>query len=376
MPNKILIVDDEPSMLDLLEQQLTGSDYTVERASNGEEGLKKVELCMPDVILLDYIMPKMNGLEVLKRLKDDSRYQDIPVILLTAVGSDEDVAKGLDSGADDYIIKPIRKVVLLSRLRSVLRIKRAYDLLAGWNRSLADQVRQQVEDIGRMGRLKRYLSPQIAEAILKSKDDDLFATHRREITVVFLDLRGFTAFSDNAEPEEVIMVLRNYQAEMGKLIFKYEGTLAGFAGDGIMVFFNDPVPCDDHTEKAARMALEMLARVKEIRSGWLKKAYNLNLGVGLAAGFATLGNIGFEGRMDYSAVGNVTNLAARLCEEAEGDQILTDRRTLSKIEHLVEAEPLQELLLKGIGQPVAAFNISKLKCEEIPNSNRERTSDF
>jgi class 3 adenylate cyclase/CheY-like chemotaxis protein len=376
MPNKILIVDDEPSMLDLLEQQLTGSDYTVERASNGEEGLKKVELCMPDVILLDYIMPEMNGLEVLKRLKDDSRYQDIPVILLTAVGFDEDVAKGLDSGADDYIIKPVRKVVLLSRLRSVLRIKRAYDLLAGWNRSLADQVRQQVEDIGRMGRLKRYLSPQIAEAILKSKDDDLFATHRREITVVFLDLRGFTAFSDNADPEEVIMLLRNYQAEMGKVIFKYEGTLAGFAGDGIMVFFNDPIPCDGHTEKAARMALEMLARAKELRGGWLKKAYNLDLGVGLAAGFATLGNIGFEGRMDYGAVGNVTNLAARLCEEAEGGQILTDRRTLSKIEDLVEAEPLQELLLKGIGQPVSAFNILKLKCEEFPNSNRERTSDF
>lgn len=186
-------------------------------------------------------------------------------------------------------------------------------------------------------------------------------SHRREITVAFLDLRGFTAFSDSAEPEEVMELLGSYHAEMGNLIFKFEGTIEHFSGDGIMVFFNDPIPCEDHTEKAVRMALEIRARVKELRAGWLKKGYDLDLGVGLAAGYATLGNIGFEGRMDYGAVGNVTNLSARLCEEAKGGQILTDKKTFSKIEDLVEVEPLDELHPKGLARPIATFNIVRLK---------------
>lgn len=229
------------------------------------------------------------------------------------------------------------------------------------NQNLLDQVRQQAGEIERISRLRRYLSPQIAEAILTSEDGDLFKSHRREITVVFLDLRGFTAFSDRAEPEEVMALLRSYHTEMGKLIFRFEGTLEHFAGDGIKVFFNDPVLFADHTERAVRMALEMRSKVKELRAGWLKKGYDLDLGLGLAVGYAALGNIGFEGRMDYGAVGNVTNLAARLCGAAKGGQILTDQKTFSKIEDLVEAEPLQELHLKGFALPVEAFNIVKLK---------------
>ena len=240
-------------------------------------------------------------------------------------------------------------------------VVKPFESLEDWNRTLIKKVRQQVDLIERMSRLKRYLSPQIAETILKSDDDNLFKSHRCEITVVFLDLRGFTAFSDSAEPEEILALLRSYQAQMGKLIFKFEGTLEHFAGDGIMVFFNDPLPCEDHTEKAVRMALEMRDRVKELRTGWLKKGYDLDLGVGLAAGYAALGNIGFEGRMDYGAVGNVTNLASRLCGEAKGGQILTDLKTLSKVEDLVEAEPPEELHLKGFVRPVVAFNIGKLK---------------
>jgi adenylate cyclase len=200
-----------------------------------------------------------------------------------------------------------------------------------WTRNVLDKIRGQVDPIDRVTRLLRYFSPQIAKAVLDSDNERLFETHRREITVVFLDLRGFTSFSDSAEPEDVIGLLRCYHAEMGKLIFKFEGTLERFAGDGIMVFFNDPIPFDDHTEKAVHMALEMRERVKELRKGWLKNGYDLDLGVGLAAGFATLGNIGFEGRMDYGAVGNVTNLASRLCAEAKGGQILTNQQTLWKI---------------------------------------------
>jgi class 3 adenylate cyclase/CheY-like chemotaxis protein len=361
MPTKILIVDDEPFNLDLLEQELMDYDYTIERANDGVEALEKVESFEPDVILLDYMMPRMNGIEVVKRLRQDERRKAIPVILLTAKGSQEDKALGLDAGADDYVVKPFEPIELLARVRSMTRLKQMHDSLEEWNRTLKQKVDRQVEEIERMRRLKRYLSPQIADTLLKSDDDNLFKSHRREITVVFLDLRGFTAFSDSAEPEEVMELLRSYHAEMGRLVFKYEGTLERFAGDGIMIFFNDPIPCEDHTERAVRMALEMQEKVRDLRKGWLKRGYELDLGVGLAASYATLGNIGFEGRMDYGAVGNVTNLASRLCDEAKGGQTLTNQKTLSRVEDLVEVEPLAELQLKGFSRPVAAFNIVKVK---------------
>jgi class 3 adenylate cyclase len=275
---------------------------------------------------------------------------------LTAKATQEDKIRGLDAGADDYVIKPFDAFELLARVRAMMRIKEMHDTMEEWNRDLTEKVRQQVEELQRLDRLKRYLSPQVAQTVL-GENQDLFKSHRREITVVFLDLRGFTAFSDSAEPEEVMELLRHYHAAMGKLIFKYDGTLERFAGDGIMVFFNDPVPCPDHTVKAVQMALEMRAQVMELRKGWLKRSYDLDIGIGLAAGYATLGNIGFEERMDYGAIGNVTNLAARLCAEAGGGQILIDRKTLSKIEDRVRVESLDELHLKGFGRPVAAFNI-------------------
>jgi len=360
MPNKILIVDDEPFNLDLLEQELEDQNYTIERANDGAEALEKVSSFLPDLILLDYMMPKMNGLEVLRRLREDASHKSIPVILLTAKATQEDKVRGLDAGADDYVIKPFDSFELLARVRAMVRIKQMHDTLDEWNRSLTEKVKQQVDELQRVNRLKRYLSPQIAETIL-GEDENLFKSHRREITVVFLDLRGFTSFSDNAEPEEVMEVLRGYHAAMGKLIFDFDGTLERFAGDGIMIFFNDPIPCADHTEKAVRMALAMQSKVEELRAEWLKRGYELDLGIGMAAGYATLGNIGFEGRMDYGAIGNVTNLAARLCSEAKPRQILTNQRTLSKIENLVECEPLEDLQLKGVSRPVAAFNIVKLK---------------
>lgn len=360
MADKILIVDDEPFNLDILEQELTDQGYTIEKATDGAEALQKVQAFAPDVILLDYMMPRMNGIEVVERLRKDERYKAIPVILLTAKGSQEDKARGLDAGADDYIVKPFEPVELLARVRSMMRIKRMHDSLEEWNRSLEEKVNQQVAEIERMKRLKRYLSPQIAETLLKG-DDDVFKSHRREITVVFLDLRGFTAFSDSAEPEEVMELLKSYHAEMGKLIFKYEGTLERFAGDGIMIFFNDPIRCENHTEKAVRMAVEMRARVQDLRADWYKKGYELDLGIGLAASYATLGNIGFEGRMDYGAVGNVTNLAARLSDEAKGGQILTNQKTLSRVENLVESVFVEELRLKGFHRPIAAYNVVALK---------------
>jgi class 3 adenylate cyclase/ActR/RegA family two-component response regulator len=361
MTNKILIVDDEPYNLDLLEQELSDHGYAIERAGDGVEALEKIARFRPDVILLDYMMPKMNGIEVVERLRQDGRTKSIPVILLTAKGSQEDKVRGLDAGADDYVVKPFDSFELLARVRCMLRLKELHDSLEDLNRSLAEKVAEQVAEIERMGRLKRYFSPQVAETVLRKDDDSLFKTHRREITVVFLDLRGFTAFSDSAEPEEIMDLLRAYHAEMGKLVFKYEGTLERFAGDGIMIFFNDPIPCEDHAERAVRMAVEMRSKAGELRAGWMRRGYDLDLGIGLAASYATLGNIGFEGRMDYGAVGNVTNLASRLCDEAKGGQILTNQKTLSKVEHLVESEPLTELKLKGFARPVGAFNIVRIK---------------
>lgn len=360
MSEKILIVDDEPFNLDLLEQELADYDYLIERAGDGVEALEKTASFNPDVILLDYMMPRMNGVEVVKRLRANEEHKGIPVILLTAKASQEDKVAGLDAGADDYVTKPFDAIELLARVRAMIRLKKMHDTLESWNRSLEDTVKKQVADLERLARLKRYLSPQIAETIL-GDDDALFKTHRREITIVFLDLRGFTAFSDNAEPEEVINLLRRYHGEMGKLVFQFAGTLERFVGDGIVVIFNDPIPCAEHAQKAARMALAMRDRVKELRGDWLKMGYDLDLGVGLAAGYATLGTVGFEGRMDYSTVGNLPNLAARLCAEAKGGQILTDQKTMSRLDSSFETETLSELTLKGIHRSVLAFNIVGVK---------------
>ncbi len=361
MAKKILIVDDEPFNLDLLEQELADQGYMLERANDGVEALEKMPGFLPDVVLLDYMMPRMNGIEVVRRLKQDEKSKGIPVILLTAKASQEDKVNGLDAGADDYVVKPFDSFELLARVRSMMRIKEMRDALEEWNRTLEEKVRQQVEEMERISRIKRYLSPQIAETILKSDDDSLFKSHRRDITVVFLDLRGFTAFSDSAEPEEVMELLRSYHAEMGKLIFKFEGTVEHFAGDGIMVFFNDPIPCEDHTRRAVGMALEMRDRAGALRAGWTKKGYDLHVGLGVASGYATLGNIGFEGRMDYGAIGNVTNLAARLCGEAKGGQILISQRVLAAVEESVDTEPVGELSLKGFHRPVPAYNVLGLK---------------
>lgn len=361
MASRVLIVDDDPFNLDLLEQELTEQEYIIERANDGQEGLEKVESFLPDVILLDYMMPKMNGIEVVKRLKQDQRFKGIPVVLLTAKGSQKDKVEGLDAGADDYVAKPFDALELLARVRSMIRIKQMHDALEEWNQTLAHRVRTQVEEIQRMSRLKRYFSPQVAETILGGDEGMLFKGHRREITAVFLDLRGFTAFSDSVEPEEVMDLIRTYHAEMGQLIFKFGGTLNHFAGDGLMVFFNDPIPSPDHTKKAVWMALEMRVKMRDIRARWLKRGYDLDLGIGLAIGYATLGTIGFEGRMDYGALGNVINLASRLSDAARGGQILTNQKTLGQIEEFVEAEQLDELSLKGFVRPVATYNILKLK---------------
>lgn len=374
-PPLILIVDDNPTNLDILQARLSAHSYEILTAKDGVTGLEMAKNSQPDLILLDIMMPKMDGIEVCRRLRADASLPFMPIIMVTAKADSKDVVAGLEAGGDEYLTKPVDHAALVARVKSMLRIKDLHDTaqdqaaqlkeqaaqLVEWNATLEKKVAEQLAELDRVGRLKRFLSPQLAEIIVSSGDEKILESHRREVTVVFIDLRNFTSFSDTAEPEEVIGFLRAYHSEMGKLIFAFEGTLEHFAGDGIMVFFNDPLPTDDHTEKAVNMAIEMQARVSELRPEWLKRNYDLHLGVGLAAGYATLGTLGFEGRMDYGAVGNVTILASRLSSEAKGGQILTDQKTLCKIEDLVEAELLGEFQLKGFSRPSSIFNILGLK---------------
>jgi class 3 adenylate cyclase len=314
------------------------------------------------------MMPKVDGIAVCRALKSDPAMPFTPIIMVTALADAKDVIAGLEAGGDDYLTKPFDAQSLSARVKSMLRIKQLHDTvqeqaaeLVRWNATLEERVRQQLAELERMGRLKRFFSPQLAELIVQGGAGDPLQSHRREITVVFLDLRGFTAFAEAVEPEEVMAVLREYHARMGEAVLAHEGTLERFTGDGMMIFFNDPVPVPNAQERAVRMALAMREGVQALMAGWRKRGYDLAFGVGIAQGYATIGAIGFEGRWDYGAIGTVTNLAARLCGEAKAGEILISRRLWGAVEDIVEAEPAGELTLKGFSKPVSAFNVLRIK---------------
>ena len=367
-PSRILIVDDNPTNVKVLQTRLAAEGYEVLTAADGEEGLAAARQHTPDLILLDVMMPKLDGFEVCRRLRADAAFPFTPIIMVTAMADSKDVIAGLEAGGDEYLTKPVDHAALAARVRSMLRIKRLHDqveTLAAevkeWNASLERRVAAQVGELERVGRLRRFFSPQLAELIVNGGTDDPLKSHRREITVVFLDLRGFTAFAEVAEPEEVMGVLREYHQATGKLILEYEGTLEHFTGDGITILFNDPMPIPNPNERAVRMALAIRERVGRMAEDWVKRGYELSLGIGIAQGFATIGAIGFEGRWDYSAIGTVTNLAARLCGEVPGDQILIAQRVYAGVETLVEVEPQEVLTLKGFRRPVIAYRVRGLK---------------
>ncbi len=367
-PAKILVVDDAERNVRLLVSLLSVKGYGVITAASGNEALAQLQAEQPDLVLLDVVMPKMSGYEVCRKIRENPATAMLPVIMVTALDPGEERVKGIEAGADDFLTKPINQAELLARVRSLLRIKELHDTvqsqsaqLADWNKTLERRVQDQVDQLERLGRLKRFFSPQLADLIVSGSADDPLKTHRRELTVVFLDLRGFTAFAETAEPEEVMGVLHEYHDAMGKLILEYEGTLEHFAGDGMMIFFNDPVPVPNPAERAVRMTLAMRERVKELSVKWRKLGHDLDFGVGIAQGYATIGAIGFEGRWEYGAIGTVPNLAARLCGEAKPGNILVPQRLLAGVEDLVEVEAVGELTLKGFHRPVAAFNVLRLK---------------
>ncbi|HEX9410780.1 MAG TPA: response regulator [Actinomycetota bacterium] len=363
---KILVVDDEPRNIRLMEAVLTSHGYAVTSASSGPEALERVKGDLPDLVLLDIQMPEMNGYDVCRRLRDDPATRFLPVVMVTSSDSEVRVS-AIEVGADDFITKPLNQQELLARVRSLIRIKQYHDTiesqaaeLTEWNRTLEARVGEQVEELEKMSRLRRFLSPTLAEIILSS-GEDLLESHRREIAVLFADLRGWTAFSVTTEPEEVMGVIREFHAAMGTLILEFEATVGWFAGDGLMVWFNDPIPCPDPAAKAVRMAVAMRGVMTELTSKWRKRGHELDFSVGIALGYATLGRIGFDGRYDYGAVGSVMNLASRLCAEAGSGQILVNERVFAEVEPLVKAEPAGDLTLKGFVKPMSAFRIIDLE---------------
>jgi adenylate cyclase len=360
---RVLVVDDLPANVRLLEAILEPAGFAVLSASSGPEALELVAAELPDLVLLDVQMAGMNGYEVCRRIREDEATALIPVVMVTSHDSEARI-DGIRAGADDFVTKPFDQQELLLRVRSLVRIKRYHDTiraqaaeLAELNHNLEARVAQQVEELGKMARLRRFLSPTLAEVVME-RGDSVLESHRRELAVLFADLRGWTDFSAGTEPEEVMSVVGSYHAAMGELILRYEATVGWFAGDGLMVWFNDPIPCEEPAARAVRMAVEMREAMSALTTAWHKRGHELDFSIGVALGYATIGRIGFEGRYDYGAVGSVLNLASRLCDAAEPGQIVIGPRALSEVEDIVEATPLGALELKGFGKPVEAFAVT------------------
>jgi adenylate cyclase len=367
----VLVVDDLPQNVRLMDAVLSPLGFTVVSAMSGEEALDLLARQLPDIVLLDIMMPGMDGYETCRRIRANPATSFIPVVMVTASGDAEKV-RAIEVGADDFVTKPLNKAELLARVRSLVRVKRYHDTvvaqsaaLAEWNTTLEQRVAAQVAELDRLGRLRRFLSPQIAQLVVDTGDESFLRSHRREIVSVFTDLRGFTAFAESGEPEETMEVLAEYHLALGELVFSYEGTLEHFAGDGLLVFFNDPVPCPDAPDRAVRMAVDMRARVAELAQGWRRKGHDLGFGVGIAQGYATLGRVGFPGRYDYAAIGTVTNLAARLCAMAQADQILVSQRVRHGIVGPVDCREVGPLELKGFSRPVEAYEVIALHEEGV-----------
>src|SRR3954454_12950860 len=361
---RVLVVDDQPPNVRLLEAILAPRGYDVRTASSGEEALTALDADDMDLVLLDIVMPGMDGYEVCREIRERPGTAYLPVVMVTASG-DEQKIKALEAGADDFLTKPVNKNELLARVASLARIKRYQDTikrqsdeLTAWNQELEGRVASQVSEIQRMSRLRRFLAPQLAELIVDSGDESFLESHRREIVVVFCDLRGFTTFAEASEPEEVMGVLEEFHAALGDLIFRFEGTLERFTGDGLMVFFNDPVRCDDGPARAIRMSVAMRTRVRGLAESWARQGHDLALGLGIAQGYATLGRIGFEGRHDYAAIGSVTNLASRRCAAAAPGQILVSERVSSAAGPVVVGQDAGRRELKGFSRAVHAFAIT------------------
>jgi DNA-binding NarL/FixJ family response regulator len=381
LPAKILVVDDVPANIEMLEGLLTAHGFAVAAATSGLEALRSVEIEVPSLVLLDILMPEMDGYEVCRRLRENPVSRLLPVVMITASGEEEKV-RAIECGADDFIVKPLNRAELFARIRSLLRIKTYQDTvqaqaakLAEWNDLLQARVQQQMSEVERLERLRRFLSPQIAELVIAEGEEQL-ESHRREIVALRAQLRGFAGLTESSDPEWVLEVLRVFHAAVGKLIFNSQGTLTHFTAGGLMVIFNDPVPCEDAAERAVRLATEMHWCIGELQPAWRRVGLELGLGVGIAMGYATLGRIGFEGRYDYGAIGPVTMLADHLCAEAGTGQTLVSQRLYGAIREIVDGDAAGDILPREFLRPVTAFDVRGLKENGSPAraalSTRER----
>lgn len=360
MAARILVVDDQRSNVEMLAGVLKGRGYAVHTALDGQQALDQVRDVHPDLVVSDILMPNVDGYDLCRRLRSTPETALLPVILVTSLDAQGERIKGLEAGADDFLSKPINWEELFARVRSLLRVKALQDELKDVNEKLAERVREQVAQLERLSRLKRFFSKPVAEAIVAG-GEEILEPHRREITAVFLDLRGFTAFTDRADPDEVLELLRAYHRTLGQTVDEYGGTLEHFAGDGIMIFFSDPLPVDRPAERAVRMSLTLQKAFMPISQAWAKLGHDVGLGIGIAQGEATLGVIGFEQRWEYAAIGNVPNLAARLCGAARAGEIILDAQTEHEIAQLADTDPIGPLSLRGFAQPVAAFRLKTLR---------------
>ena len=360
---KILVVDDVPENVRLLEAVLVPRGYEVVTAHDGDAALDLVEAEEPDLILLDVMMPGLDGYAVCTRLRANDDTAMLPVIMVTSsVGQEK--TRAIEAGADDFIPKPFNHDELLTRVRSLLRIKRYHDTikeqaaeLAELNRTLEQRVQEQVGELERLRRLRRFLSPQLADAVVSSGDETILRSHRRQVAMFFADLRGWTSFVDAVEPEELMRVLGEFHGAIGRLVKRFDATVGFLEGDGVQLFFNDPIEIPDAALRAVRTGCALREEMDLLMPVWSKRGYDLDFGVGIALGYATCGEVGFEGRSDYAAIGAVTNLAARLADEATGGQVLIAKRLYAEVEQDIEVEPAGKFALKGFRRPVAAFDV-------------------
>lgn len=359
---RILVVDDVAQNVRLLEAVLDAHGYDVVAATDGQAALNLVRTAKPDLVLLDVVMPEPDGYAVCRRLREEDETAVLPVIMLTASERSEKT-KAIEAGADDFIEKPFNREELVTRIRSLLRIKRYHDTITAQaaellelNRTLEERVQTQLEELERLQRLRRFLSPQLADAVAAS-DASILRSHRRQVAMLFADLRGWTRFVDAVEPEELMRVLAEFHSAIGELVSRFDATVGFIEGDGVQLFFNDPIEVPDAALRAVQLGCALREEMATLTPRWHQRGYELDFGAGIALGYATCGEVGFEGRSDYAAIGSVTNLASRLADEATGGQILIAQRLYAEIENDVVVEDAEEFVLRGFQRPVVAYNV-------------------